>query len=229
MNSAKRLADLVKSLQTTKNYSTSILALFKIEEQYERLMIHRYFLNDIKNIERVLKQKGKYKIIHQNKLSNLAEFISPFFNSFHIAAYQETSNYIETIESFFEDEVLYNEDIEKIRTALKGISKTDTVLDLILDDIDDLANYYGYFGNTIVEEKSAKIISKTFINFEVLKDLGLKYKKHIKIIVLFYSFYKKIKSTVSEVREVCDYLETTFSEDKLLENQTEILEAETTE
>jgi hypothetical protein len=206
MNSAQRLIDIISSIKTTKNYFQTVRTLFKIEDKYEQLMVYRYFLSDVKNIKTILQEKKKFKPIHQNKLSLVANFISPNFQEHSIGAYNSIIEDLELIEGSLEDEILYDKDIEMLRLSLMNIEKTNTVLDGIVSDIQELVNYYGYFGKNILEDKANVIICKSFINKEQIKQLTIKYSKHVKIIADFFSFYQKSKNTYNDVKSLANEL-----------------------
>ena len=200
MNSAKRLIDITESLKTTSNYFETIRRLFKLDDKYDQLMIYKYFLNDVRNIKNILIEREKYKDVYQKKLTHISNFISPNFKDHTLPIYLNLLEDLEMIESFLDDEVNYHEDIEKLRISLNGIEKSNTILDGIINDIDELVRYYGYFGANILEDKSNSIISKSFINKDEIKALAIKHSEHVKIIVKFFAFYQKTKNTYNDIK-----------------------------
>lgn len=222
MNSAKRLIDITNSIISTKNYFETSRKLFNIDDKYEQLMLYKYFLNDIRNIKNILIDRKKYKDVYQKKLTNISNFISPNFDEHNLPIYLNIVDDLEMIESFLDDEVNYHEDIENLKIALKGIEKSYTIFDSIINDIDELTTYYEYFGATILEDKSNSIISKSFINKEEIKSLAIKYSNHVKIIVKFFAFYQKTKNTYNDIKVLASdlgelFLNKTIDDAELIE------------
>lgn len=213
MNSARRIIDILEKIQEQKTYFDACKTLFKTSNTYEQLYFYKYFLSDLKNIEKVLKKTGKYKEhIHKEKLGAVAICISPNYltkgpltqQQIHLNDFSKKTNsvsssieFMEILESFLPDETLYDKEIEDLKLALKDRKKTNSPLDDILDDIDEAVFYYGYFGNIVIEDKFHKVLGNTIINIEKLKPAIKKFPIGFKIIVNFFDFYKKIK----EVKE----------------------------
>lgn len=210
MNSARRIIDILEKIKVEKVYFDACKSLFKTNDRYEQLYFYKYFLTDLKNIEKILKKTGKYKEhIHKDKLGIVAHCISPnyleksplpqnqsLFNN-KINSISSSIEFMEILESFLPDETLYDKEIEDLKLALKDRKKTNSPLDDILDDIDEAVFYYGYFGNIVIEDKFHKVLGNTIINIEKLKPAIKKFPAGFKIIVNFFDFYKKIK----EVKE----------------------------
>ena len=206
--------------------------MFDISDRYEQIMLYRYFLNDIKHIERHIKTKNKFSKVHGGKLETIANCISPNFkyHSIHESGYSKQSAvitsllvYLETIDVALDSEKLYNEDIEKIRIALKGIKRSDTLLDDIIDDIRDTVMYYGHFGNNILEDKFHSVFSISFVNRDRIKELSKKHQNIVKVLIMFFKTYKKIKNIKGELIELLEYVETYFPES---EEEMEVIEDE---
>lgn len=214
MNSAKRILDILKEIQSTKNYYKACEKLFNCEDAFLQLYFYRYFLNDLKSIEKALIDTEKYKEhIHKDKIELVAKLISPNYIlddklpnsiqsdlSFLAIRYKEREaelmkaiEFMELVESFIPNEVFYSDEIEKLRVYLKGLQKTDTFLDSILQEIDEAVLYYGYFGNNIIEDKFHKVLGKILVNTDKIKPYIKKFSKVIEIILLFIDFYKKTK------------------------------------
>lgn len=242
MNSAKRLLDVLKEIQKSKDYYKACEVLFNCKDTFLQLYFYKYFLNDLKNIGKILKDTGKYKEnIHKSKINLVAQSISPNYietvnfgygiseitNEYRRIKEQKVSNlqpaieFLELMETFIPDEVFYDKDIEALRIALKDIEKTNSPLDDIIADIDEAVLYYGYFGNNIIEDKFHRVLGNTLINLEKIKPYIKKYSKTFKIIIMFFDFYKKIKEIKEEVPVLVEYVKK-----ELLENTTDSIDAE---
>ncbi|MFW2585582.1 hypothetical protein [Aliarcobacter butzleri] len=247
MNSAKRLLDVLKEIQKSKDYYKACEVLFNCKDIFLQLYFYKYFLNDLKNIERILKDTGKYKEnIHKSQINLIAKSISPNyieevnFNynlSNNSDAYKRVKDkkisdlepaiyFMELMETFIPDEVFYDKDIEALRIALKDIEKTNSPLDDIIADIDEAVLYYGYFGNNIIEDKFHRVLGNTLINLEKIKPYIKKYSKTFKIIISFFDFYKKIKEIKEEVPVLVEYVKKELLEDAADEIDAEILTEE---
>lgn len=220
MNSAKRLLDILNVIKTERNYYKACEILFNCKDTFLQLYFYKYFLNDIKNIEKILKDTGKYKEhIHKSKITLVAQSISPNYvekinipssipqELIPIINKHKTSidglllaiEFMELMETFIPDETLYNKDIEALRMALKDVEKTNSPLDDIIVDIDEAVLYYGYFGNNIIEDKFHRVLGNTLVNMEKIKPIIKKFPKTIKILIDFFEFYKKIKEIKEEL------------------------------
>ncbi|MFX4252022.1 hypothetical protein ACOL21_04155 [Aliarcobacter butzleri] len=247
MNSAKRLLDVLKEIQKSKDYYKACEVLFNCKDTFLQLYFYKYFLNDLKNIEKILKDTGKYKEkIHKSKINLIAQSISPNYIEqihFHYGISTVTDDYkkikdknisdlepaiefLELMETFIPDEVFYDKDIEALRIALKDIEKTNSPLDDIIADIDEAVLYYGYFGNNIIEDKFHRVLGNTLINLEKIKPYIKKYSKTFKIIISFFDFYKKIKEIKEEVPVLVEYVKKELLEDAADEIDAEILSEE---
>lgn len=213
MNSAKRIVDILKAIQEQKTYFDACKKLFSCDELYQQLYFYKYFLNDLKSIERVLKSTGKYKEdIHKKNLGLTAFCISPNYlekepsSSNIINQHNKRINdinlaieFMELMETFIPDETLYDKDIEALRIALKDVEKTNSPLDDIISDIDEAVLYYGYFGNNIIEDKFHRVIGNTVAYMDKIKPVIKKFPKVVKILIDFFEFYKKIKEIKEEL------------------------------
>lgn len=215
MNSAKRIVDILKAVHEQKTYYDACKAIFSCDELYQQLYFYKYFLNDLKSIERVLKATGKYKEdIHKQKLGLTALCISPNYldknptssNPPVVNQHNKKINdislaieFMELMETFLPDETLYNKDIEALRIALKDVEKTNSPLDDIIADIDEAILYYGYFGNNIIEDKFHRVLGNTLVNIEKIKPIIKKFPKTIKILIDFFELYKNIKEIKEEL------------------------------
>lgn len=248
MNSAKRLLDVLKEIQKSKDYYKACEILFNCQDTFLHLYFYKYFLADIKMIEKLLKSTGKYKEnIHSKKIKLIAMSISPnfiqnrdiedlkssnleilnkkLFNLLQnkIQNIEDSITFLETIEAFLPDEVFYDKDIEALRIALKDIEKTNSPLDDIIADIDEAVLYYGYFGNNIIEDKFHRVLGNTLINLDKIKPYIKKYSKTFKIIIMFFDFYKKIKEIKEEIPVLVEYVKKEFLEDTTDSIDAEIL------
>lgn len=238
MNSAKRLLDILKTIEKEANYYKACEILFNCKDTFSQLNFYKYFLNDIKNIEQLLKNTGKYKEdIYSKRISLLSISVSPNYiepqdiklvkSSIPTALLKEYPNlianklgkiensidFLETIESFLPDEVFYDKDIEALRIALKDIEKTNSPLDDIIADIDEAVLYYGYFGNNIIEDKFHRVLGNTLINLEKIKPYIKQFPKPFKIILGFFEVYKKIKEIKEEIPVLLEYVKKELIED----------------
>lgn len=237
MNSAKRIVDILNSLQEEKTYYDACRRLFSCDELYQQLYFYKYFLNDLKYVENSLKSTGKYKEeIHKKKLALTAHCISPNYlekqpsSSNIINEHNKRINdvslaieFMELMETFMPDEVLYDKDIEALRIALKDIEKTNSPLDDIITDIDEAVLYYGYFGNNIIEDKFHRVIGNTLVNMENIKPVLKKFPKVFKVIIKFFDVYKKMKEIKEEVPNIIEWARKELLED-LSSIEVEILE-----
>lgn len=226
MNSAKRIVDILKSIQKQRLYYDACKELFSCDELYQQLYFYKYFLNDLKNIENILKSTGKYKEdIHKKRLGLTALCISPNYlekspTSSNQAEWQKKLNdislaieFMELMETFIPDETLYNKDIEALRIALKDVEKTNSPLDDIIADIDEAILYYGYFGNNIIEDKFHRVLGNTLVNMEKIKPIIKKFPKTIKILIDFFELYKNIKEIKEEVPTLVAWVKKELIED----------------
>lgn len=227
MNSAKRIVDILKAIQEQKTYFDACRKLFSCEELYQQLYFYKYFLNDLKSIERVLKSTGKYKEdIHKKNLGLTAFCISPNYlekepsSSNIINQHNKRINdinlaieFMELMETFIPDETLYNKDIEALRIALKDIEKTNSPLDDIIADINEAILYYGYFGNNIIEDKFHRVLGNTLVNMEKIKPIIKKFPKMIKILIDFFELYKNIKEIKDEIPTLVAWVKKELIED----------------
>lgn len=226
MNSAKRIVDILKSIQKQRLYYDACKELFSCDELYQQLYFYKYFLNDLKSIERILKATGKYKEdIHKQKLGFTALCISPNYlekspTSSNQAEWQKKLNdinlaieFMEIMETFIPDETLYNKDIEALRIALKDVEKTNSPLDDIIADIDEAILYYGYFGNNIIEDKFHRVLGNTLVNMEKIKPIIKKFPKMIKILIDFFELYKNIKEIKDEIPTLVAWVKKELIED----------------
>lgn len=226
MNSAKRIVDILKAIKELRAYYDACKELFSCNELYQQLYFYKYFLNDLKSIERVLKATGKYKEdIHKQKLGLTALCISPNYlekspTSSNQAEWHKKINdislaieFMELMETFMPDEILYNKDIEALRIALKDIEKTNSPLDDIIADIDEAVLYYGYFGNNIIEDKFHRVLGNTLVNIEKIKPIIKKFPKTIKILIDFFELYKNIKEIKEELPTLVAWVKKELIED----------------
>lgn len=227
MNSAKRIVDILKAIQEQKTYFDACRKLFSCEELYQQLYFYKYFLNDLKSIERVLKSTGKYKEdIHKKNLGLTAFCLSPNYlekepsSSNIINQHNKRINdinlaieFMELMETFIPDETLYNKDIEALRIALKDVEKTNSPLDDIIADIDEAILYYGYFGNNIIEDKFHRVLGNTLVNIEKIKPIIKKFPKTIKILIDFFELYKNIKEIKDEIPTLVAWVKKELIED----------------
>jgi|GEM_PF-6595652 len=225
MNSAKRLTDILKTISKEKDYYKACEVLFSCNDTYSHLYFYRYFLNDLKHIEKILKKTGKYKEnIHKSKIDLVALSISPNYieqvdypysissstDEYKREKEQRLTNlplaieFMELMETFIIDETLYSQDIEALRIALKDIKKTNTPLDEIITQIDEAVLYYGYFGNNIIEDKLHKVLGITCVNMDKIKLWSKQFPKAFKIIINFFDFYKKMKEIKEEIPILLD-------------------------
>ena len=192
--------------------------IFKIDDKFDQLMLYKYFLNDIKNIERTLKERKKYKDVYHQKLTKISNFISPNYKEYDLQTNFTILDDLEMIESFLDDETLYNEHIEKIRISLKGFKETGTFLDFIIKDIDEAITYYGFFGENILDDKFNSTFSQSFINKEKILELSKKYSKTVKIIINFFETYQKIKNIPTKVIGLVNDIKTVLPNDEVIED-----------
>lgn len=234
MNSAKRLLDILKTIEKEANYYKACEILFNCKDTFLQLYFYKYFLNDLKNIERILKDTGKYKEnIHKSKIDLVAISISPNYveevnydysissitdsykrkKELSIVNLTGAIEFLELMETFIPDEVFYDKDIEALRIALKDIEKTNSPLDDIIADIDEAVLYYGYFGNNIIEDKFHRVLGNTLINLEKIKPYIKQFPKPFKIILGFFEVYKKIKEIKEEIPVLLEYVKKELIED----------------
>ncbi len=234
MNSAKRLLDILKTIEKEANYYKACEILFNCKDTFLQLYFYKYFLNDLKNIERILKDTGKYKEnIHKSKIDLVAISISPNYveevnydysissitdsykrkKELSIVNLTGAIEFLELMETFIPDEVFYDKDIEALRVALKDIEKTNSPLDDIIADIDEAILYYGYFGNNIIEDKFHRVLGNTLINLEKIKPYIKQFPKPFKIILGFFEVYKKIKEIKEEIPVLLEYVKKELIED----------------
>lgn len=233
MNSAKRLLDILKTIEKEANYYKACEILFNCKDTFLQLYFYKYFLNDLKNIEKILKDTGKYKEnIHKSKIDLVAISISPNYveevnydysishitdsykrkKELSIVNLTEAIEFLELMETFIPDEVFYDKDIEALRVALKDIQKTNSPLDDIIADIDEAVLYYGYFGNNIIEDKFHRVLGNTLINLEKIKPYIKQFPKLFKIILGFFEVYKKIKEIKEEIPVLLEYVKKELNE-----------------
>lgn len=199
MNSAKRIIDILKTIQVEATYYKACIKLFSCTELYQQLYFYKYFLNDLKNVEHIVKKTGKFdETLYRTKLGITALCISPNF-AYDKERLITSIEFLSLIEPFIPDETLYDKDIEALRIALKDVEKTNSPLDDIIADIDEAILYYGYFGNNIIEDKFHRVLGNTLINIERIKPIIKKFPKTIKILIDFFEFYKKIKEIKEEL------------------------------
>lgn len=234
MNSAKRLLDILKTIEKEANYYKACEILFNCKDTFLQLYFYKYFLNDLKNIEKILKDTGKYKEnIHKSKIDLVAISISPNYveevnydysissitdsykrkKELSIVNLTGAIEFLELMETFIPDEVFYDKDIEALRVALKDIEKTNSPLDDIIADIDEAVLYYGYFGNNIIEDKFHRVLGNTLINLEKIKPYIKQFPKPFKIILGFFEVYKKIKEIKEEIPVLLEYVKKELIED----------------
>lgn len=234
MNSAKRLLDILKTIEKEANYYKACEILFNCKDTFLQLYFYKYFLNDLKNIEKILKDTGKYKEnIHKSKIDLVAISISPNYveevnydysissitdsykrkKELSIVNLTGAIEFLELMETFIPDEVFYDKDIEALRVALKDIEKTNSPLDDIIADIDEAILYYGYFGNNIIEDKFHRVLGNTLINLEKIKPYIKQFPKPFKIILGFFEVYKKIKEIKEEIPVLLEYVKKELIED----------------
>ncbi len=229
MNSAKRIVDILKAIQEQKTYFDACKKLFSCDELYQQLYFYKYFLNDLKNIENILKSTGKYKEdIHKKRLGLTALCISPNYldkepiSPIPIVVNEHNKRindiglaieFMEIMETFIPDETLYNKDIEALRIALKDVEKTNSPLDDIIADIDEAILYYGYFGNNIIEDKFHRVLGNTLVNIEKIKPIIKKFPKTIKILIDFFELYKNIKEIKDEIPTLVAWVKKELIED----------------
>lgn len=226
MNSAKRIVDILKAIKEDKTYFNACIRLFSCDELYQQLYFYKYFLNDLKSIERVLKSTGKYKEnIHKKNLGLTAFCISPNYlekvpSPSNVNEHNKRINdislaieFMELMETFIPDETLYNKDIETLRIALKDVEKTNSPLDDIIADIDEAILYYGYFGNNIIEDKFHRVLGNTLVNMEKIKPIIKKFPKTIKILIDFFELYKNIKEIKEEIPTLVAWVKKELIED----------------
>lgn len=234
MNSAKRLLDILQAIKKERDYYKACEILFNCKDTFSQLNFYKYFLNDLKNIEKILKDTGKYKEnIHKSKIDLVAISISPNYiqqinlpravpseldslirkHKLSIDGLSPAIEFLELMETFIPDEVFYDKDIEALRVALKDIEKTNSPLDDIIADIDEAVLYYGYFGNNIIEDKFHRVLGNTLINLEKIKPYIKQFPKPFKIILGFFEVYKKIKEIKEEIPVLLEYVKKELIED----------------
>lgn len=219
MNSAKRIIDILQAVKERQTYYEACRTLFSCDELYQQLYFYKYFINDLKNVEKALRATGKYKeSIHKKNLGLCAVCISPNYTlksppSNLVAEHNKKQNeilkaieFMELMETFIPDETLYNEDIEALRIALKDVKKTNTPLDEIIKEIDEAVLYYGYFGNNIIEDKFHIVIGSTYANIDTIKVVIKKFPKAFNVLIEFFELYKKIKEIKKEVPTLLEYV-----------------------
>ncbi len=213
MNSASRLLTIIKELETRGNYFSTVKSLFKIDDTYSQLMFFQYFLKDTNNVKTILEQRGKYNKIFDNKLINITSVITPNYdlrNRKHII-----SSSLEDLHMWnclFDDEKIYESDIEKLKLQLNSIEKTGTFLDDFIKEIDEAVKYYSFFGEMILDDKFNDVYAQSFIKKDKIIELAKKHKKAVTIILNFFDVYIKIKKLpehilliVNDVKKAINY------------------------